>query len=175
MARRAVKKMEMESMEDMELDLEDPTAEVEIDNGEEDEDEDEMDDSNFMGDEEEMTSESQVSKVPRLTGRNLLQKLQEIFDRTDEEKALACGYVKPNGSPNITALRKAVLKASGINLYGQSGRKRRQLHVNSKGIVHIAPSYTEEAGFQPKDPIRVIVDPQNERIIITKDTTLAKS
>lgn len=104
--------------------------------------------------------EAENGEVIPLSGTELLAKIQSLGSSASvEEKAMICGYLKPNGEPDTDSLQEAILKA-----YGMQGsilkrkHRTRQIALTKTGAIIVPPSYTQQLGWQPKQKIHIRVE-----------------
>ncbi len=104
-----------------------------------------------------------MSDLPstKLTGKALLQKVNELSSMPRRETAKLCGYYTPTKKGdirvNLTEFYDAVLAARGIPLSpdkSKDGRGREptyRVSVHRNGQIVIGSTYTEEMGLKPGD------------------------
>jgi hypothetical protein len=95
-----------------------------------------------------------------LTGKKLLQQIQELSGASRKEKAKVCGYVSytEDGQERVNLIQfyNAILAAEGLKLdaseVGKQGRDlsyRTSVHKN--GTLVIGAGYTQKLGLNPGD------------------------
>jgi len=109
-----------------------------------------------------------------LTGKQLLQRVQELSHLPRRETAKACGYyrVERDGSEraNLTEFYNALLAAKGVPVSPEGsgdGRGREptyRVSVHKNGQIVIGSTYTEAMGLQPGDEFEVKLGSKNIRL-----------
>lgn len=109
-----------------------------------------------------MTAETET--VP-LTGKALLQKVQELQHLSRREKARRCSYssvTKGNQTRvNIGDFLNAVIEAKGIPLSSEGNRDGRgreptyRVSVHKNGQIVIGSTHTLEMGLNPGDEFKI--------------------
>ncbi len=103
---------------------------------------------------------AQSNQVP-LTGKTLLQKVNDLSDKPRRETAKECGYYTVTKDDqvrvNLTDFYDALLKARGIPLSPESSKDGRgreptyMVSVHKNGQIVIGSTYTKEMGLKPGD------------------------
>ncbi|OLP18535.1 AbrB family transcriptional regulator [Leptolyngbya sp. 'hensonii'] len=105
-------------------------------------------------------------KIEPLTGEELLNKVKELENLSEEEKAKACGYytVTKSGVERVNMMKflKALLDADGLELDGKqngNGRGGRsasyRISVQSNGNLLIGSAYTKQMNLIPGDEFEI--------------------
>ncbi|MEB3249343.1 MAG: AbrB family transcriptional regulator [Merismopediaceae bacterium] len=101
-----------------------------------------------------------------LTGRELLEKVQDLGNLSKEEKAKECGYITTTkkGVPRVNMMKflNALIDAEGIELdsslsgHGRGGRSASyRISVQSNGNLLIGAAYTKKMGLHPGDEFEI--------------------
>lgn len=101
-----------------------------------------------------------------LTGRELLEKVQDLGNLSKEEKAKECGYITTTkkGVPRVNMMKflNALIDAEGIELdsslsgHGRGGRSASyRISVQSNGNLLIGAAYTKKMGLRPGDEFEI--------------------
>jgi hypothetical protein len=101
-----------------------------------------------------------------LTGRELLEKVQDLGSLSKEEKAKECGYITTTkkGVPRVNMMKflNALIDAEGIELdsslsgQGRGGRSASyRISVQSNGNLLIGAAYTKKMGLRPGDEFEI--------------------
>lgn len=101
-----------------------------------------------------------------LTGRELLEKVQDLGNLSKEEKAKECGYITTTkkGVPRVNMMKflNALIDAEGIELdsslsgQGRGGRSASyRISVQSNGNLLIGAAYTKKMGLRPGDEFEI--------------------
>lgn len=100
-----------------------------------------------------------------LTGTALLTKVKDLGDCPKDELVLACGFKTPAGKPAYPLFYEALLQAKGIELAPPStatkGRGKAPSYeatIAKTGTLPIGGAYTQQAGWNPGDKVRISVD-----------------
>ena len=109
-----------------------------------------------------------------LTGAELLAKVKEIGQAPRDHVAIACGYVRSNGKPALTAFFEALNAAHGINLSPAStARKPRagkplswNVAVSKTGMIPVSAGYGTLLGLAPED--RVTIEHVGDSLVLRK-------
>lgn len=108
-----------------------------------------------------------MAEIPTqpLTGKALLQKVEQLSQLSRRETAKRCGYVTETktGKPrvNYTGFYDAILAATGMVLDPSSKQDKRgreptyRASVHQNGQLIIGPAYTEQIGAQPGDEFEI--------------------
>lgn len=108
-----------------------------------------------------------MAEIPTqpLTGKALLQKVEQLSQLSRRETAKRCGYVTETktGKPrvNLTGFYDAILAAKGMVLDPSSKQDKRgreptyRASVHQNGQLIIGPAYTEQIGAQPGDEFEI--------------------
>ncbi|HBB33053.1 MAG TPA: AbrB family transcriptional regulator [Cyanobacteria bacterium UBA8803] len=110
------------------------------------------------------------AKNQPLEGEALLLKLQELREKSREEKARACGYytVTKDGVERVNLMRflNALMEAQGIELDSQgevqgTGRGGRtasyRVSVQSNGNLLIGSAYTKKLAVEPGTEFEIVL------------------
>jgi hypothetical protein len=114
-------------------------------------------------------------KIEPLTGEELLKKVKESENLSEEEKAKACGYytVTKSGVERVNMMKflKALLDADGIELDGKqngNGRGGRsasyRISVQSNGNLLIGSAYTKQMELAPGDEFEISLGRKHSRL-----------
>lgn len=114
-------------------------------------------------------------KIEPLTGEELLKKVKESENLSEEEKAKACGYytVTKSGVERVNMMKflKALLDADGIELDGKqngNGRGGRsasyRISVQSNGNLLIGSAYTKQMELAPGDEFEISLGRKHIRL-----------
>jgi AbrB-like transcriptional regulator len=102
-----------------------------------------------------------TSEIKPLTGKALLQRVNELQHLSRREKARECGYIsiKKNAEirVNSSEFLNAILEAKGVSLdlgnekdgRGREASYRASVHKN--GQILIGQAYTQKMGLRPGD------------------------
>ena len=100
-----------------------------------------------------------------LTGKTLLQKVDQLSHLSRRELARQCGYVTQTKTGkqrvNLTGFYDAILAAKGMKLDPNASQDRRGREATYKARVHqngqliIGPAYTQRLGAQPGDEFEI--------------------
>lgn len=99
-----------------------------------------------------------------LTGKALLQKIDELNHLRVREKAKRCGYYTQKGDAirvDVTGFYDAVLAARGLHLDPESAKDGRgreatyRVSVHKNGQIVIGSAYTQEMGLEPGDEFMI--------------------
>jgi AbrB-like transcriptional regulator len=102
-----------------------------------------------------------TSEIKPLTGKALLQRVNELQHLSRREKARECGYIsiKKNAGirVNSSEFLNAILEAKGVSLdlgnekdgRGRDASYRASVHKN--GQILIGQAYTQKMGLRPGD------------------------
>ncbi len=109
------------------------------------------------------TANMAASTITPLTGKALLERINELGNLSKSDLARACGFysVTKAGKErvNFTAFYEALLDAKGVNLDEPKGRKGRQpgfkARVQSNGNLLIGKAYTEKLNLKPGDTFEI--------------------
>lgn len=108
-----------------------------------------------------------MAEIPNqpLTGKALLQKVEQLSNLPRRETAKRCGYVTQTktGKPRVslTDFYDAILAAKGMVLDPSSKQDKRgreptyRASVHQNGQLIIGPAYTEQLGAQPGDEFEI--------------------
>ncbi len=100
-----------------------------------------------------------------LTGKTLLQKVDQLSHLSRRELARQCGYVTQTKTGkqrvNLTGFYDAILAAKGMKLDPNASQDRRGREATYKARVHqngqliIGPAYTQRLGAEPGDEFEI--------------------
>lgn len=97
-----------------------------------------------------------------LTGKALLNKVQELANLSRREIAKRCGYVSSqSGRVSLADFYEALLAAKGLTLESAKARDGRgrepsfRTSVQKNGQIIIGPHYTQSMGLQPGEQFEV--------------------
>jgi AbrB-like transcriptional regulator len=110
------------------------------------------------------------SKKTPLEGEELLLKIQDLRDKSREDKAKACGYstVTKDGVERVNLMRflNALMEAQGIDLDSQDeaegGRRggrtaSYRIAVQSNGNLLIGSAYTKRLAVEPGTEFEIVL------------------
>lgn len=112
----------------------------------------------------------------RLTGKALLQKIEELNHLGRMEKAKGCGYytVTKEGVERIqlSSFYNAILEAENLNLEPKPAKSTRggskpsyRITVQTNGSLLVGAAYTKELGLKPGDKMEVKIGYKNIHLI----------
>lgn len=100
-----------------------------------------------------------------LTGKTLLQKVDQLSHLSRRELARQCGYVTQTKTGkqrvNLTGFYDAILAAKGMKLDPNASQDRRgreatyRARVHQNGQLIIGPAYTQRLGAEPGDEFEI--------------------
>lgn len=105
------------------------------------------------------------TKIKKLKGKDLLNQVKELSDKSRRERAKKCGYytITKNQEErvNLTEFYDAVLEAKGVPLDPDTktdGRGREatyRVSVHKNGQIVIGSTYTKAMGLKPGDEFEI--------------------
>lgn len=109
-------------------------------------------------------TEDTTTPAARLTGQELIDKVESIKPLPMEDLATACGYITKAGKPDTKAFGKALSIAMGLTTpstrrsgTGKTGKPPSyRATVGPKGAVVVGAHYISELGLEPGATVQLL-------------------